>query len=93
MTFFAFHEPPQEFALYEKPSVEIVLPLNRVNVVCRGLGIVTRRLVHGCQKFGYGGCLIVIPAVGAGVAQDDQDAVRRHEIAHCAGWKHPAPSE
>ena len=37
--------------------------------------------------FHNGVCIIVLPKVGpGGVGQGTQDALRRHEIAHCNGW-------
>lgn len=78
-------------AIYAKecetpPGLELRLPLNRLNVVCRQLGITTERLINGCSIWGYGGFLVIVPKVGVGISQTDQDAVRKHEEAHGCGW-------
>lgn len=40
-------------------------------------------------NFSIDKCFIVLPWVGrGGVAKRTQDLLRRHEIAHCNGWRH-----
>ena len=83
-------------AIYAKdcetpPALELRLPLNRLNVVCRMLGAEGGQALHGCSLFAIGGCLVIVPKVEGAVTQADQDAVRKHEEAHCNGWpaNHP----
>lgn len=82
--------PPAAYAIpFTGPMIELRLPYNRVNIVCRMIGSTYEAftgLIHGCMLWGIGGCLIVVPKIERAITQEDQDAVRAHEIAHCNGW-------
>ena len=80
-------EPPSIYLPYDGPGIELVLPRQRVKTICFVLGV-RKYDVQGCMIWAPGGCLIVIPQVGPGVTAAEQDAVRRHENAHCNGWRH-----
>ena len=64
---------------YDGPLIELRLLPQQVIAVCRGLGAKGAPL--GCQIWGNGGCLIVVP-------KHDDGTIRNHELAHCNGWKH-----
>lgn len=80
--------PPAEFDYpYAGTLFEDVLPIAQVDAECRRLtGTTRKKLIRGCAVKYPGGCLIVYPDVP--VKGVDSRDIRRHEIAHCNGWKH-----
>jgi hypothetical protein len=82
--------PPQYDFPYKGPLIEHVLPIEQVEPACAALGFVRPNkyvVVYGCKIFKNGICIIVIPAVnGWYINNQDQEMVRRHELAHCNGW-------
>lgn len=73
-------EPPAEYLPYDGSLVVLERAPMQVRAICRALGIVAFAVL-GCQVWGAGGCLIVVPT-------NDDGSVRRHEEAHCNGWRH-----
>jgi hypothetical protein len=65
------------------PVKEQVLDLRSVDVVCRQHGLPTLQYL-------YNGCAFVVKGV-CYIWRVDDDSVRRHELAHCNGWKHRSP--
>ena len=49
-------------------------------------GVKGTRPVFGCSWHTKFACTIILPAVGDGITQADQDMVRRVEAANCNGW-------
>lgn len=80
--------PPQVYLPYDGPVIELQLPLQRVKTMCYVLGV-RGKDVLGCGGYFDGGCLVVIPEIGPLVSDHDQRKLRKHELAHCNGWKHP----
>jgi hypothetical protein len=80
--------PPMEFDRpYAGTLFEDVLPIAQVDAECRRLTGATReKTVRGCSVKYPGGCLIIYP--NAPIRGIDPLDIRRHEIAHCNGWKH-----
>lgn len=83
--------PPLWDAPFTASLIEIQRPLPRVGAICRELGLRAPGIVYGCALWANGGCVIVIPRVDAAVSEAEQQAIRRHETAHCNGWpaSHP----
>jgi hypothetical protein len=82
--------PPPAYAVpYKGPLFEIVLPVPRLNVVCRMLGVdQVGGWLGGCSVRNVWGCVIFLPKVEHQWTQADQDRVRAHERGHCNGWQH-----
>ena len=80
--------PPAWDAPYTGPGVVVELPLPRVNLVCRALGVVVEpgRQIYSCAMWTAGGCLEVLPKVVGPITREDQDKARRYEDANCNGW-------
>jgi hypothetical protein len=72
-----------------KPSyaVGIPVPYNGVNVICRMLGFKTEsHNINGCSIWSEGAFLMFLPKVERNVTRQDQESVRKHELAHACGW-------
>jgi hypothetical protein len=88
--------PPQYDVVPPVPVIEQVLPQEEVQKLCLGLypsiKLAAGEFIRGCAKFeimqGTKVCF-------AWYIYDAQDLVRRHELAHCAGWTadHPGGRE
>lgn len=77
-----------------KPSyaVGIVAPYNRVNIICRMLGMQTEsHNIYGCGVWSEGSFVMFLPKVERSLTKEDQDAVRKHEQAHACGWPSTHP--
>ena len=85
-------EPPPQYVY--PPTVPLYVEerrLSDVGELCRALGVVADQdqIVYGCALPGPSSCYIIIPLQGiGGVGPRTYAAIRRHEIAHCNGWKH-----
>ena len=76
-------EPPAYYVHpYNGPVIERVLPLAQAQALCAKRGAPA----DACSWITKGRCYIVLPSKGAPVK--DINAYRRHEIAHCNGWRH-----
>lgn len=73
-------EPPAIYLPYDGPLIAIKRRTMEVRTICYGLGLREFGAL-GCQLWAEGGCLIVIPI-------DDDGSIKRHEEAHCNGWRH-----
>ena len=63
--------------------------LSEVHELCHALGVPAIAPIYGCALRLSHGCHIIIPIVGVGgVAPRTYAIIRRHETAHCNGWKH-----
>ena len=51
-------------------------------------GIVSQYEALGCSLPNGRSCFIMIPRIGGRVTASFQAQIRRHEIAHCNGWRH-----
>jgi len=78
---FVMEPPPQYVHPYRGPLVEHVLPLAKARALCAKRGLTA----DACSWIKDGKCYIVIPT-GGPVKQ--LAPYRRHEIAHCNGWRH-----
>jgi hypothetical protein len=75
-------EPPPQYLRWSD-RLETVLRDDRdVDRRCRAMGVTARRgiVIRGCTNSAAGRCFIT---------RVDDPGVARHEMAHCAGWKHP----
>lgn len=76
--------PPPEYD--HEPTVpytDIKMPLQRLNAVCKGLGV-QYALVYGCALPQERQCIIITPDV----PEKFRALIVRHEKAHCNGWVH-----
>ena len=83
--------PPNWIAPPPLTMIELRLSLAQIETICRALGAANaeaQKDVFGCSVWGAGGCLIVVPKVEMGSTEQDQARVRKHEVAHCNGWRH-----
>lgn len=59
-----------------------------VNQMCKALGV-EGLFVWGCAIPAKTGCYVIIPLLGkGGVGTWQYLRIRRHELAHCNGWRH-----
>jgi hypothetical protein len=75
-------EPPKNFVRPYLPRIEWVMRQPDVERQCRAAAVTVPdgHIVYGCQYWVGETCYIIrVP--------DEQ--IRRHELAHCNGWKHP----
>jgi hypothetical protein len=81
--------PPAQYDVpWTGELTEQVLPLEEVPPTCNEMGT-NNRYAWGCQRMlAPRHCLIVIPKVGRSVSAFLQKEIRRHELAHCNGWRH-----
>lgn len=82
--------PPAQYAgPYRGQLTEQQLPVEEVPPTCRALGV-SHAYAWGCSgMIAPGHCMIVIPKVGRGVSAFTQEEIRKHELGHCNGWRHP----
>lgn len=75
-------EPPAQFD-HPCEHTEVDLPSTGVDAVCG------RENMACIFLDAPGGPIVVLPKIGpGGVSKWMQDLLRRHEIAHCNGWRH-----
>jgi hypothetical protein len=75
-------EPPPAFVRPYAPLDERVMSQPLVDAECRnsGVDVGPGLIIYGCQFFVGKTCYVVrVP----------DEVIRRHELAHCNGWKHP----
>lgn len=77
-------------AVYDHaPTVAIIewrMTAGQIAVMCRGEDVAACAYVD----FAPGVCVINLPIVGpGGVSPRTYAILRRHEISHCNGWRHP----
>lgn len=72
------------------PTAELQLPLDTLGFVCGALGVQAARsqIIYGCMIWRDGRCLLILPKIQTEITKADQRQVRRHEMAHCNGWRH-----
>lgn len=79
--------PPPQFDTYHGGLVVIERPAPVVRQICMAAGVRDSRVL-GCSVMGFLACLIVVPKVDRYTTQEQHDRVLRHELGHCAGWRH-----
>lgn len=81
--------PPQYVHAYTGPLAVFELPAIEVERRCADLGKAHAQACSWPPIAPGGQCSVWLPIVGrGGVGKRTQDALRRHEISHCAGWVH-----
>lgn len=73
-------DPPMQQP-YTGPLTEWIMPAPQVDAYCRSAGAKERGQIIGCQFWVGKHCFIVL-------SQHAVPALRKHEIAHCNGWRH-----
>jgi hypothetical protein len=76
-------EPPARFLPYTGPLQVMEQSFYEVNQTCRALGM--RESVYGCQIGNKYLCTIVLDT---DLPKALYEKLKRHELAHCNGWKH-----
>jgi len=79
--------PPPQYH-YSGGLVVIERPAQTVMQICHLMGLRAPGRIYGCMVPGLMACMIVVPKVDAATTQQIHDDVVRHELAHCAGWRH-----
>lgn len=75
-------EPPHSYVRsYSGPITEWVMTASQVDAYCRSAGAVSIGQIVGCQFFVGKHCFIVL-------SEHAVEILRRHERAHCNGWRH-----
>ena len=73
--------------LYNGLVIEQILLAEEVEKFCNIKN--AQACVLALPNFKGDKCFILLPIVGkGGVTKVTQDLLRRHEVAHCNGWKH-----
>ena len=65
---------------YTGPIIEMIQPHETVQILCKAAGKQPWEVFYGCSWKKGETCYIVMSST--------DKAVRRHEMAHCNGWKH-----
>lgn len=75
-------DPPPAYDFpYPGPLTEWVLPAKDIDPTCRKAGVRGAFQIMACQFEIGDRCYLVLP-------MDTPNRYRRHENAHCNGWRH-----
>lgn len=77
--------PPQFDRPPDMPVIEVVIPRQAMDRHCRAQGLTGDGVILACTMSHDAVCVVFLP--------DDTptpliDVLRRHETAHCNGWRH-----
>lgn len=83
--------PPSRFDYPHPNPIITYLPIEDVDLACRGKyknlkALPNTERIIGCAVYRGNPCRMIIPSLGPKVSKARQEAIIRHERAHCNGW-------